>query len=89
MNHATYNEASEILTKAQDLTSKINRLQQYKGAPRELSILMHGARDQGVVIIFDDPDAPDGECIVIQCTKLILEDLKAERTGLELRFKEL
>jgi len=89
MTHAKYKEAGDILDRAQDLTSKINRLTQDKGAPREISILMQGARDQGVVTISHDQEALPGECIVRQCADLILVDLKAERVGLELRFKEL
>ncbi len=88
MTHSDLKEANLIVEKAQDLTSKINRLEQDSGEPRELSILMHGPRDQGIVILFNDPDS-FGECIVSQCTKLILEDLRAERTGLEIRFKDL
>jgi len=88
MKIETLEEGVSIIDRVKDLTSKINRLEQDKGEPRELSILMHGARDQGIVILFNDPDAVDG-CIVSTCTKLILQDLRAERIGLEVRFKEL
>jgi len=57
--------------------------------PPDNNLLMQGARDQGVVTISHDQEALPGECIVRQCADLILVDLKAERVGLELRFKEL
>lgn len=89
MNHKTLKEANEIIARAKDLSSSINRMEQDKGAPREVRILMHGMRDQGEIVVFDDPEALPGECVVRQCYQIILEDFKAERTGLFVRFKEL
>ncbi len=88
MNIKTFEEAQIIVTRAKDLTSDINRLSQDKGQPREISLLMAGALDQGIVVVGFDQEAL-GDCVVSQCHKLILRDLRAERTGLKLRFQEL
>jgi len=86
MKIETLEEGVSIIDRAKDLTSKIDRLS--SAPPRELTILMHGMRDQGHVIIFSNDQDPE-DCIVHQCAQLILADLKAERLGLEIQFKEL